>query len=74
VPADEDDEAERAARPWAAAFFLYVATAVAWLWVFAVAQLGRPDIAAAVAVGWVVAVVVAMVWLLRKRRLGPRLP
>lgn len=64
----EDDEAERAARPWAAAFFLYVASVVAWLWVLAVAQMGRPDIAAAVAVGWVAAVVVAVVVLVRKRR------
>lgn len=65
---DGDDDAERAARPWAAAFFLYVASVVAWLWVLAVAQMGRPDLAAAVAVGWVVAVVTAIVVLVRKRR------
>jgi drug/metabolite transporter superfamily protein YnfA len=65
---DEDDEAERAARPWAAAFFLYVATAVAWLWIVAVVQLGRPDVAAAVGAGWVAAVTVAVVVLVRTRR------
>ena len=67
----EDDEGDRAAwMPWAAAFFLYVATAVAWLWVVAVAQLGRPDLAAAVAVGWVAAVVTAVAVLLRRRKKG----
>lgn len=68
MPEDgEDDESERRARPWAAAFFLYVATAVAWLWIVAVVQLGRTDIAAAVAAGWVGAVATAVVVLVRKR-------
>ena len=55
-------------RFWAAAFFLYVATAVAWLWVVAVAQMGRPDVAAAVAAGWIIAVVAAVAFLVRGRR------
>ena len=73
-PDDESGDDAVRWRPWAAAFFLYVASVVAWLWVFAVARLGRPDVAAAVAVGWVVAVVAAIAALVRARRARPRSP
>jgi len=68
APGTLDDEDDRSWLPVAAGFFLYVATAVAWLWIVSVARLGRPDIAAAVAVGWVGAMATAIAVLLRKRQ------
>jgi hypothetical protein len=50
-------------RFWSTAFLLYAATAVVWTWIVVVANRGRADLAAAVAVGWVVAMAAAVAYL-----------
>ena len=68
MPAGVDDEGDRSWLPVALGFFLYAATAVASLVVMAFAQAGAVGLARAVAAGWVLLLVAAVVAIWRRFR------
>lgn len=54
-------------QPWAAGALLYAATAVVWTFAIVLAQRGRPDLAALVAVAWAIAMVALGAYMLWSR-------